>query len=111
MKRIVIAMLFVLVGCSEEVVTQDWETFVAENNACEVAEDCVVVFPGCPLGCFDAVNKEAEEAANQKAEELIGLYEAGGRACAYGCLAHDAPTCEAGKCSVQASEEDFSAEE
>lgn len=97
-----IVWLSVLVGCaSEEAIQEDWDAFVAEHQSCEVAEDCVVIYPGCPLGCFVAVSADAEQEAIDEAEKLISRYERGGRVCMYDCLAAGEPTCDAGVCAVE----------
>ena len=66
-----------LVGCGD--VEQAWDEWVDEHNSCEVAADCALVFPGCPLGCATAVNVEFVDDAEAKASRLIGRYERFGR--------------------------------
>ncbi len=86
-------------GASEEKVGEEWEEFVSEHNACEDADECVAIYPSCPLGCHTAVAAEHEEAAMEKAAQLVSRYERGGRACAYDCIETPPLVCESGRCS------------
>ncbi|MCO4744392.1 MAG: hypothetical protein KC912_06360 [Proteobacteria bacterium] len=91
--------LLVLVGCGSETAVQErWDDWVAEHNTCDVAEDCAAVFPGCPLGCYEAVNASFEEEADAMVDRLIRRYESAGRSCAYDCIEMPALTCDAGVC-------------
>ena len=88
-----------LVGCGD--VEQAWDEWVDEHNSCEVAADCALVFPGCPLGCATAVNVEFVDDAEAKASRLIGRYERFGRSCDYDCIATEEPVCnDAGRCEA-----------
>jgi len=94
-------VLLAATGCaSEERIQDQWDDWVDENNTCEVADDCALVYPGCPLGCFTAVSADAVDAADEKADDLIRRYELGGRACDYDCMAAGEPVCDAGVCAV-----------
>lgn len=87
-----------LAACaSEEKLQAEWDGFVAEHATCEVPEDCVLVYPGCPLGCADAIQSDAAQEATELAAKLVSRYERGGRACDYKCLAFTAD-CQAGTC-------------
>lgn len=87
-----------LAACaSEEKLQEEWDGFVADHATCEAPEDCVLVYPGCPLGCADAIQSEATQEATELAAKLVSRYERGGRACAYDCLAFTAD-CQAGTC-------------
>jgi hypothetical protein len=98
-----VSLPLLLGGCATmEGLEQRWEAWVADHNACEVDEDCVIVSTECPLGCWTAVAAEHEQAAIDKAEGLVRQYEMGGRACAYDCIAVGTPTCDAGACTAAA---------
>lgn len=93
----------VLFGCgaSEQSVSDRWDDYVDEHNTCIDANDCAVVYPGCPLGCFTAVSSDNVAEAEAEAERLVRAYERWGRRCDYDCLPNISPTCEAGRCDVQ----------
>ena len=93
------ALASLVFGCvSEEGAERRWSNFGGEHNGCETLDDCAVVYPGCPLGCWDAVATEHVDDANAKAEEIIKSYERGGRSCAYSCLAAPPLVCDDGTC-------------
>jgi hypothetical protein len=89
-------------GCwvSESRLDDAWALFVDDHNGCDVAEDCALVFPGCPLGCFEAVSVAHRDEAQAYADRLVRRYERGGRACDYDCMAPAPPRCDAGRCRV-----------
>lgn len=95
--------LSTLMGCapSEEDVKREFSEEVARSNACEQASDCVSVSPGCPLGCYVAVNVAHRERVERKARELIEGYESWGRQCAYECIEPPEITCVDHKCQQQ----------
>lgn len=99
MKRLSLLALLALSACvpSEDQVQQEWDAFVSENNSCETVDDCVVVYPGCPLGCGTAVSASAEAEARALGESLIAEYERGGQECLYDCAGFE-PACESGAC-------------
>ena len=101
--RFYLFIFIFILGCgvSDESFEQDWRTFVAENNSCENADQCVAVFPGCPMGCWTAVSKSAEQAAKSEAAELVSSYENGGESCLYDCDVAPALVCESEKCAFQ----------
>jgi hypothetical protein len=90
-------------GRSEDDIRAEWDETVAAANACQSAADCALVSPGCPLGCFAAVNTAKKAEVEAKAAELIDDYESGGAACAYDCIAPGPLECASGKCEVGAS--------
>lgn len=93
--------LFMLTGCaSEQRIQQRWDDYVEEHNSCEVASDCAIVSPGCPLDCWSAVSVDDVDEAEQTAERLIRRYEGLVRSCNYGCLAPGELSCEAGACTI-----------
>jgi hypothetical protein len=96
-------LLVLVAGCAdEERLNARWDAFVADHAACEVAEDCALVYPGCPLGCFNAVNVAFVDEAEAEAARLVRAYERWGRACVYDCAAAGPPTCDDGRCAVEA---------
>lgn len=104
--RFSILFFLTFMGCGEsaesaESIDADWKVFVADNNTCQSADQCVVVFPGCPLGCGTAVSKSAENEAIIEAGELIRSYQRDGRACNYGCVETPAVVCESNACDFQ----------
>ncbi|TNE85913.1 MAG: hypothetical protein EP330_23530 [Deltaproteobacteria bacterium] len=89
----------VLVGCASEASVQArWDAFVDEHASCDTVDDCAVVYPSCPLGCYEAVSADAVDEANAEADRLIRAYERGGRGCDYDCDIEPALTCDAGRC-------------
>jgi hypothetical protein len=83
---------------SEEVGAR-WNAFVEARSGCTNVSDCVLVYPGCPLGCASAVSAEHEAEAKAYAEELVSAYQAGGSGCVYDCAAF-ALACTAGQCEA-----------
>lgn len=66
-----------------------------EANYCESADECVEVYPGCPLGCVRLVN----EAEVGDVQALIDRYHRQHRDnCAYDCVGLGPPRCEGGRC-------------
>lgn len=82
-------------GCapSEEEIRKEFSDFVSSHNACERDEDCTLITPGCPLGCWTALHKSAADQGARLASELIEDYESAGRACEYGCVASCGARC------------------
>ncbi len=78
-------LLLLLSACSMEQIDREWDAWVEDHNQCEVVEDCVLVYPGCPLGCYTAVNAEHEDEAARLADDLIARWSMGARDCAYDC--------------------------
>jgi hypothetical protein len=88
-------------GClSADRAGEKWDDWVADHSTCEVDDDCALVYPGCPLGCADAVSADDLEAAEAMADELISRYELPGRGCDYSCVPVGDPYCDAGACAV-----------
>lgn len=93
--------LLPLAGClSSDAAGDRWDDWVDEHNSCEAPEDCVVVYPGCPLGCGSAVNADYEDEANDKADDLVSRYEMPGRSCDYDCMADRGADCVDSVCEV-----------
>lgn len=105
-----IALLVIALGgvsCLRSVddITQDFNEVVAASNACTEVSECVLVIPGCPLGCFVAVNSAKKAEVEEKARELVEEYEneVAGFPCAYTCVAPDPLECVEGHCDFKAA--------
>ncbi|MCA9691260.1 MAG: hypothetical protein KC636_16775 [Myxococcales bacterium] len=82
----------VLGGC----LTQDKvETTIEEANYCDATEDCAVLFPGCPLGCYAYVNKAEVDDVQH---EIDVYHTMNGQTCDYDCVETPPVACEAGRC-------------
>src|SRR5262245_64921926 len=95
-------LLSVACGASEEEVQREFNALVAASNSCTRDSDCATVSPGCPLGCIVAVNAKHKQNVERRARELIDDYEAGGQACAYGCVNPGRVACIANTCGFEA---------
>lgn len=89
-------------GCapSEVEIKREFRDFVSKHVACTSDADCTLISPGCPLGCFVAVQKSAASEGERLGRELIEDYESGGSSCEYDCVAVCGAACEANTCSV-----------
>lgn len=88
-------------GCVTEAQIQaDFDAHVAENSECTVDAECVVIWPGCPLGCFAAVHVDAADECISYANGRIDAWEAGGQSCVYDCIGAGEPYCDEGRCAV-----------
>lgn len=85
-----------LFGISDEEAQSRWDDFVSTRNACETVDECVIVVPGCPLGCNTAVNAEYDEEALDYAEQLVSQT---GSDCEYKC-AGATLACEESRCTA-----------
>ena len=95
-----VPVLALLTACATEAgIERRWDAWVADHQSCETVDDCGVVYPGCPLGCTEAVSAEAVEEGQALADRLIRRWEAGGRACAYDCLPEAPLECVQGACT------------
>ena len=96
------ACLLLVFACSpsEDEIREEFDAEVAASRACEQQSDCVVLSPGCPLGCWVVVSTAARERVARKARELIEDYESGGATCEYDCTEAPAVACSAGVCSA-----------
>ena len=99
-----LAVLLLASACSIEQIDREWDGWVDDHSQCEVTEDCVLVYPGCPLGCSSGVNAEYEDEANRLAEDLINRWSMGTRDCAYDCISSEVE-CVDDRCEVIQSEE------
>ena len=94
------AVLLAACGPSEEEIRADFAAFVDSANRCEIAADCALVYPGCPLGCYAAVRADRAEEATRYAAELISDYESGGASCQYDCVEPPRLTCVQLRCGL-----------
>jgi len=99
----IIALILSACAPSAEEIRSDFQEKLAECVSCEKAEECVIIYPGCPLGCHVAVNIEFSEELNEYAKSLIADYERGGASCNYGCLAPGAVVCTENTCQINMS--------
>jgi hypothetical protein len=96
-----VCFALVVAGCapSADDVKEEFDEFLSTRNRCTSVDDCVLVSPGCPIGCQVGVNKAYAAEVKAKAEELVEDYESGGQSCAYDCIAAE-PACEGGRCQA-----------
>jgi hypothetical protein len=93
------ALLATSCGRSAEEVQEEFNTFVDGANQCTAASDCVLVSPGCPLGCAVAVRADRKADVEARARDLISQYERGGARCDYECVGVGPLACTAGRCA------------
>src|SRR5689334_5156580 len=89
-------------GCapSEAEIKREFGDFVSKHAACTSDADCALISPGCPLGCFVAVQKSAASEGERLGRELIEDYESGGSSCEYDCVVVCGVACQANACAV-----------
>ncbi len=102
MKRALATILFATIGlalgCLSE---EDVEAAIEDAGYCTESSECVVIYPGCPLGCYAAVNTAEVGAIEKKIEKF---HKQQGSECLYDCATHADPFCENGQCIVEADE-------
>jgi hypothetical protein len=86
-------------GRSEASIRNEFDAYVAGANSCTAASDCVLAYPGCPLGCVVAVRADRKADVEAKAADLISQYRAGGSGCVYDCIGPVDPVCTDAKCA------------
>ena len=91
-RTIVAALLGLGLACVSEARVEE---HLEEANYCESAEECVAVYPGCPLGCSAWVNEAEVEEAEALIERYHGQHP---ERCAYDCIGEGPPRCESGQC-------------
>ena len=89
---------------TEGEIQAEFNQAVAASDDCATAPDCVLVTPGCPLGCGAAVNIEHETEIRNLAERLIFEWQLGGNGCDYGCP-YMVAVCTEGTCEAVESSE------
>jgi hypothetical protein len=98
------AVLLFVSACSMEQIDREWHGWVEGHSQCEVVQDCVQVYPGCPLGCSAGVSVEHEDEANRLADDLIARWSMGIQDCAYDCVATELD-CVEERCEVVQADE------
>ena len=92
-----LSALALATGClTEDSVREEFDA----ANHCETAEECVVIYPDCPLGCWTVVNASEEDRIRDLVESFHDQQT--GERCMYDCPAHSEPTCDNGACVVEA---------
>ena len=86
---------------SVEEVRREFRAEVERSNTCRVDSDCVVMNPGCPLGCHAAVPVSQRARLEEKARELIEDYDAGGPSCQYECAEAPSVACVDNACMAE----------
>lgn len=95
------SLAILLMSCvSQRALQEEWEAFAAEHRDCEVDEDCLLVYPGCPIACVDVIALSAAEEANQLAIELHTRADKGGRDFRCECAASGEAICDEGTCAI-----------
>jgi hypothetical protein len=79
-------------------VRAEFAAFLSTHDSCAASDECVLISPGCPLGCFQAVNAEHMSLVETKARELIAAFESDGLSCVYKCVAPKGAVCSNGRC-------------
>jgi len=80
-------------------IVQEFDAFVSERNSCAQASECVMLSPGCPLGCGVGVRAEHAAEVEAKAKLLIAEAEKQNGACTYKCAALHLE-CATGRCAA-----------
>ena len=88
---------------SEEEIQEEFDAIIAQSNACDDVSQCVYASPGCPLGCFVAVNSAKKAYVEEEARALIEDTDASGRTCLEGCPVPGSLECTEGRCREGAS--------
>ncbi len=87
-------------GISREEANAQFKQAISQANSCTTDEDCVVVYPGCPLGCSVSVNPDRQQAIKSLAKELVQSFEQREGRCDYFCEAQY-PVCVIDRCEVR----------
>ncbi len=99
MKRVLALALVAGLGLTFGCLTEEGvEASIEEAGYCTESSDCVVIYPGCPLGCFAAVNAAEVEDIEAKIERY---HRQSSNNCIYDCAPHADPFCENGQCIVE----------
>jgi len=99
-------MLLWLAGCVSLVETQtQWQAYLDVLPACEIDEDCAIIEPGCPLGCYESVPAGFQGEAQSIAEGLADDYRGFLRPCVYECGPRPVAFCDlgTGRCATGAA--------
>lgn len=101
--RAIDTLKFVSYPTEEEV-----KDLISRYDYCEVDEDCVDFYPGCPFGCSSPVNKQYLDIATNITKNFIDHQE---NKCMYSCLAPKKIACENYKCTAVFENQNNAAEE
>lgn len=84
-------------------ISTKFDEVLAAATECELPGDCIIVYPGCPLGQFAAVNRTKAVAVDEAARALLRQYAREDQACAYQVTETPPPdaVCEENKCVLQ----------
>jgi hypothetical protein len=81
-----LAFVLVLSACQEktgcDALKSQIRSLLDQANHCETADDCRAVFRGCPFGCYNLVNKDADLS---RIEEMQEKYAGECPSCMYEC--------------------------
>lgn len=84
-------------ACVQVVTVQsEWRAYVQDLPNCRTNDDCVVITPGCPIGCAVAVPAVSVDDAEEFAAELVDRYQNVFRPCVYECGPVPPATCNLG---------------
>ncbi len=100
MRWVWLGLGFGSLGCRDH--AAEFERWVRHHNSCEVVEDCVVIEPGCPLRCYEAVNAAHVDEAYRQAREARRHYQK----CWYDCVWMAELVCDDGTCRIWPCVED-----
>jgi hypothetical protein len=82
-----------------EALRKQFEDYVETVNACVSDNECTVIFPDCPLGCFVAVPEARRAEIEAKAQSMLTAFGGGRTVCAYNCAASGPATCTDRRCT------------
>ena len=80
---------------------QEFQAFVSKNQACSADDQCELIMPGCPFGCYAAVSASAKPAVQKKLADLHAQMQP---RCAYRCIGPPKVECQKGVCSLREAE-------
>ncbi|MDH5676704.1 MAG: hypothetical protein OEZ06_31590 [Myxococcales bacterium] len=75
--------------------------FIAANSECDTVSDCMLIKPGCPVGCNVAVNAAFADEAQQLADSLRAD---DGSSCFYRCPPGATLACKGSRCEISEPE-------
>ena len=86
---------------TEESAARLFNNIVDTYNECTTDNECMVLYPGCPLGCGAAIHTIHEQAVRDAADELMTRYNQQNQpSCAYICMPIY-PICHEGECEAR----------
>jgi hypothetical protein len=100
MRGLLFVLLGMLVAITAACMTaEEIEDEIEAANYCDTPGDCVVIYPGCPLGCWSFVNESEEERLLVIINEFHD--QNSGETCMYDCSGHGEVTCTDGRCEAE----------